>query len=914
VEETAAALRELGRALPDGWDAARQKLPIPFPKLNSLRDSPDAELSEHIKVRRNACRRAAEKLRQFFAADSAALIADLRAMAPAMTCLLELALDFQRSFAQEKRRAECLDFSDLEHLALQLLVDGNGAPTALAESLAGRYTEIMVDEYQDVNAVQDALFHAVSRQGKNLFMVGDVKQSIYRFRLADPGIFLEKYRLFRHFEAAEGDEPRKILLRENFRSRRSVLDAANHVFKNIMSTDLGELDYDEEAALQCGAAWYPPEGEQCAEMHVLTLPEDEDAPDKELIEARYVAKQIRALVDRGTPIFDGGETRPMRWGDVAILLRSPGSAGGAYAAALAEADIPVGESGGASFFSAPEIAAMVSLLAVIDNPHQDVPLISALRSPFFGFGPDELAAIRASGSGGSFFDALARRAGDDPKCAAFLEKLDALRAVAADLPTDALLRRIYNALDAMAVVSAMPEGEGRKRNLLLLLDYAGQFEAEGFRGLFKFVASLRRRMERGEDPPMPAAGGDSVSILSIHKAKGLEFPVVFLCDTARRFNKQDISETVLIHASLGLGPKLTDADRGLEYPTLARRAIAAKMEQELLSEEMRVLYEALTRAKERLYITCALPDAESTLEKLRPGVRSPIPPQELEGAASPAQWLLQAALLPQDCLRLIQAGEEAAPEAQPEPERARPAADGDTVEKLCRRLDFVYPYAASVELPSKLTATELKGADETDPESASLLPVRRESVFRLPELGVERPLTGAEKGTATHLVMQYIDFSKTSTPEEIGAEIARLTRAGVLTDRQAAGVDQKAVLGFFRSELGQRVLRADKVLRELPFSLLWDAADFGGAPGDRVLLQGVIDCCITEGDKLTIIDYKTDYVNQETITDRVKYYAGQVRAYAAAMERITGRRVRGTALYFLRAGQAVFLDEKGEIS
>ena len=916
VEETALAIRDFVRTLPEGWDKAAEKLPIPFTRLGSLRSSPDPELSELIKARRESCKKAMEKLGDSFSAGSAELMKAMKAMAGAMKCLLDMTLEFSRKFAAEKRRAGCVDFSDLEHLAARLLVS-DGEPTELAKKISQRYTEIMVDEYQDVNAVQDMLFHAVSKEGRNLFMVGDVKQSIYRFRLADPGIFLEKYRVFDHDEDASHGMSRKILLRENFRSRACVLDAANHVFKNIMSRDLGELDYDEEASLKCGADYYPEDGEKAAELSIIRLPKDgdEDSPDKTLIEARVVAKKIRDLVESDYTVFDKGVSRPVRYGDIVILMRSPGGAGAAYTAALAEQGIPVSEQRGISFFSTPEVSAMVSLLAVIDNPHQDVPLISVLRSVFFGFTGDELSQIRACNKDSSFFNALCIHAEKSEKSADFIAKLRSLRSVAPDLPTDALIRRMYNTVGAMATLAAMDSGRERQRNLMMLLEYGSKFESEGFRGLFKFVASLRRMIDRGEEPSLPGGeSGNAVSIMSIHKSKGLEFPVVFLCDTGRKFNKQDMMQTVLIHADLGLGPKFTDMARGIEYPTIARRALTAKMTEELLSEEMRVLYVAMTRAKERLFITCAMKDPEKTIDKLRAGATEPIAPMELEGAQSMGHWLIQTALLPQDKIKLFVEDPVEPEKPEDEEQCILPEADPQEVDRIAAKLEFTYPHEQAVFLPSKLTATELKDDSAVaDGESAHLVPRMRSSIFRMPELGHERAMSGAEKGTATHLVMQYIDFARIGSVDEIKGEILRLKDGGFITERQAGGVDAEAVLGFFKSEVGQRVLKADKVLRELPFSLLSNAGEyFPGGEGDSLLIQGVIDCCIEENNELTIIDYKTDYVNQKNLSEKIAYYAGQVGTYAKAMRRVTGKNVQGMVLYFLRSGQAVFMDEKGE--
>ncbi|MGI5936033.1 MAG: UvrD-helicase domain-containing protein [Oscillospiraceae bacterium] len=949
IAETADAVRGLCLSLREGkWDAAARHFPVPFPKLKSLRNFENEELKEYVKARRDACKKDMEKLEELFSDSSSQLIGDMEKTRPAMEALLRLALDFDAAYSREKWRLGLLDFSDLEHLAVRLLVDREkGAPTWLAVELSQKYTEIMIDEYQDVNAVQELIFKAVSNGGRNLFMVGDVKQSIYRFRLADPGIFIDKYLRYSDIETApEGDSPeslippenpetgssellapeegRRILLQENFRSRASVLKAVNHVFRNIMSTELGELDYDDNAELKPGAQY--PEGDCPVELNILALPEaegEEESPHKTEIEAEYVARKIRELVDTGTMVYEKGVTRPLDYGDIVILLRSPNSSGQTFRRALAARGIPVLAEQGGDFFASLEISVMISLLAVIDNPHQDVPLISVLRSPLFGFTPDELALIRTCDRTGDFYTALKAASQDNPKCRAFLEKLQELREVAPDMSVDALIWHVYTQLDIIALTCAIKDGETGRENLMLLLEYARKFEENGYRGLFRFVAWLRRLAEKGEEPRVGAAKpGSAVRIMSIHKSKGLEFPVVFLSDTARRFNKNDLRRRVLVHPELGLGPKLTDADRGLEYPTLARKAIKYRLEIENLSEEMRILYVAMTRPKERLFITCALKDPQDLIGKLQESLGRPISPRVLERALSPAHWLIQAALLDEEGvikLNIVNTGREAE-ETGKDAAASLPAGSGGdepasetseaahrAYQELARQLDFVYPHASVVELPSKLTATEMKGRTipaEMAEEAARLSVDEADFSFRRPDfVKKETPLTGVERGNATHSVMQYIEFSRTGSLEEIEEEISRLAALGHLTEKEARVVDRQAVLDFFRSELGSRVLKADRVLREFRFSILCPAEDFFETePGEEVLLQGVVDCCIEEEGELTIIDYKTDYVNQSNINERIDLYSGQLRTYAMAMKRITGKPVRQAVIYFLQAG------------
>lgn len=905
VSETAGALRAFERALRGSWDAARERAVIPFPRLGGLRNSPDEALSEHVKVRRDACKKAAAELKEQFSDSSAELLGDQRRTEPAMAALLALELDFDRAYAAEKRRRGLVDFSDLEHMAARLLTEEDGSPSLLARELSGRYTEIMVDEYQDVSEVQDLIFRAVSRGGTNLFMVGDVKQAIYRFRLADPGIFLEKYNAYADAENAAPGEPRRIFLRENFRSRREVIDGANHVFAACMSEKLGETKYDENAALICGASY---EGSVPAPELLLidTSGDGEETPDRVRAEAAAAADKILALMASGTAVSDHGGSRPLRWGDIAILLRSANTVGPVYRRALLERGVPAQSGQGGDFFTSIEVSCVLSLLAVVDNPRQDVPLIAALRSPAFGFTPDELSAVRACDKKSDYYTALCRAAEENKKCAAFLDKLAAFRALAPDLGLCELVWRLYNDLDLMAVCGAMRDGDARRQNLLLLLGCAKKFESAGYRGLHRFNGWLRRMADRGEEPEGASSSTDAVQILSVHKSKGLEFPVVLLCDTARRFNRRDTSETVLIHPKLGLGPKVTDLEARVEYPTLARRAIKARSDREMLSEELRLLYVALTRAKERLIVTAAMTDPAGQLEKLRPAVTFPMAPEVLMKAQSPAQWLMYAALCGEKgkfTMTVVTPGE-AAKNAETAAEDAQP--DEETAEELRRRLAFVYPHKAAEELPSKATATELKaGAFEPDAESAALAPPER-GTFRQPDFArKDKRLTGAEKGTATHAALQFLDFEK-AAEGGAQAEIGRLRAAGLLTEAEAEAVDAGAIDKLVRSDLGRRLLRAEKLNREFRFSVLLPAEEFfPGGQGEEVLLQGAVDCWFLEDGGVTVVDYKTDRVRAAEVPARAEFYAGQLRAYALALGAITGKPVKETVLYFLTPGIAV---------
>ncbi len=906
--QTAAELRELCRCLNIGWDRARDCLPIQFEKLKALRNSPNPQLSELLKSRRDACKKAMGDLQALLYAPSEQLMSELRLTAPAMEALLDVTLDFDRAFSRDKRLRGLVDYADLEHFTAQLLTDEQGAPTELAQQLSRRYAEIMVDEYQDVSRVQDAIFRAISRDGQNLFLVGDVKQSIYRFRLADPEIFTEKYLSYADHEAAAPGQPRRILLRENFRSRREILEGANTVFSLCMSRRLGDMDYDEAASLQYGAG-YPGE----VPVPELTLVEvaggeDEDSPDKTAREAAWVAGKIRELMDSGCTVIGAAGPRPLQYGDIAILLRSGNAVGPAYCRALAEQGIPVAAVQGGDYFASMEVSTLVSMLAVLDNPHQDIPLIALLRSPAFGFSADALSAIRGADRQSDFYTALKAAAETDEACRAFLEKLERLRDLAADLPMAELVWLLLTELDLLALCSAMRDGAQRRARLMAFREMAARYEGSGSRGLPRFVLWLRKRSEKGQEPALGGAESSAVQIMSIHKSKGLEFPVVFLCDTARRFNKQDSRDTVLVHPELGLGPKLTDTRRHVEYPTLARNAIKLRLEREMLSEEMRLLYVAMTRAKERLFITAAMKDPEAAIAKAESSVTRPMAPEVLSQAGAMANWLLCAALADGGAHLSMNIGNVTA-QTQAAEEQAAAAAPGDpaAAAELERNLAFAYPHAAAEKLPSKVTATELKGHEEPDAEAVSLA-VKPHAPFRMPDFArKDKPLTGTEKGIATHLVLQYMDFAKGGSREEIEREVQRLCARGFLSRREAEAVDVAAVARLFASDLGKRMRGCPQVLREFKFSLLCDAEEiYGAAAGEQLLLQGVVDCCLDEPDGLVIIDYKTDRVRTaQEIEERGKRYRGQILSYARAMERIHGKKVKQCLLYFITPGKAL---------
>jgi len=925
-EREAAALRDFSRAAELGWDRAVATLPIEFSRLGSLRNYEDKAFADRVKAARDDAKDACSKFAELLSAPSEELFSQTRGVYPAMCALSDITISFDREFSAEKLRRGLVDFSDLEHFAARLLSDREtDRPTWAAFEISQRFSEIMADEYQDVNAVQEMIFSAISqaasifgsKKAPFMFMVGDVKQSIYRFRLAEPGIFLEKYRSFADYRQAPPGQDVKVLLQENFRSRASILSCANHVFSNIMSRALGEMDYDSDAALKFGALDYPEGSDTPAELFLIDPGErgEEQSPQKAQLEARFVARQIKQMVERSELVYSAGQGRGCRWGDFAILLRSPSSNGAVFRRELLALGIPVHSRQGGGFFASLEVSVTINLLAIIDNPHNDVPLISVLRSPVFCFSPDELSKIRAAKKDGDFYDALCAFAGQCAHCAEFLRELDSLRDVSCDLGIAPLLWRIYSSTRLFAICSAMDDGSARRANLMQLFECAKGFESGGYKGLFRFLSYLRRMAERGEEPASAAQGSDFVQITSIHKSKGLEYPFVFLCDLSHQFNKMDLRKNLLIHPKLGIGPKVTNARRGIEFPTLARNAIEIALTDELLSEEMRVLYVAMTRARERLFMSCIMEKPEEKLQKAALNLTSPISPTALRRAPSPAAWLISAALLDggEEFIKTkIVRPQEPEEALDPAAERAPVLPSPEVLARISENLSFSYPHSALSGLPTKLTATGIKGKRsdaELDPDSAFLLPSAPELDFRLPDFDAAPNPSAAQKGTAVHTLLEHINLHKVSATAEIDDEIARLDAVGLLETAAARGADGQMVLKFFASPLGQRILRADKVFREFRFTLLEDAEKhFDGAEGETLLLQGIVDCFIIENGEITIIDYKTDNISSEKAAEHAGRYTAQLRTYARAVSRICGAPIREAFVCFLRPGENVKLD------
>lgn len=915
LNDTLYQLRQLRDA--QTWEQINQRRKIDFGRLTFPKNCTDEELKEGIKAVREACKKGLEKKTQPFADASGQILEDLSSSADAVQGLIQLVKTFGQAYDSAKQSRRILDFGDLEHKMLDLLLGSRrSGPTAAANEIGNRFREVMVDEYQDSNAVQDAIYGALTMKRKNLFMVGDVKQSIYQFRLADPGIFMEKYDQFTPALQANPGDDRKVVLSRNFRSSGGVLEACNDVFSLCMSPQVGGMYYGADEALYEGIPHIDlgqPEVElHCVEVQQQTYPE----------EAAFVAKHIENMLQSGT-VRDGDNLRPVQPEDIVILLRSPGSAGIYFQRALDACGIRYATGGGVDLLKTEEIGTLYALLQVIHNPRLDIPLVAVLCSPAFGFTADDLAALRSKHKSCAFYDALRRD--DSPKSCGFMETLLRLRAAIRHHSLTGLLEQVLLETGFEEIYGAMDNGAIRLNNIQTFYQLAVDFEAAGNRDLGRFLEHLQSLEEKGLISAGEQTATGCVTIMSIHKSKGLEFPVVYLCGLGREFNMESQRGAVLCHKEMGLGLSAVDNQYRLRYPTIAKRAIAAKIGEESVSEELRVLYVAMTRARDRLIMTYASDRLEKELTEMVHRINMGSLHLLTQEAVCPGEWVLLTALHKTEAGALFALGGKpdqtqsgnhiwkiqvvSAPQLQvthKEEVEQNQKIPAKMLQRIEEGLSFRYAYTAAMTAPSKLTATGLKGRykDEEAAEQTAKPSAKRR--WRQPQFA-EKQLQGKDYGNAIHALMQYIDYAACDDIAHIRAEIQRLCSQNYISGQQADAVRVEDIAAFFATDLGQK-LRQGNVVREFKFSVLQDGSLYDPTlVGEQILLQGVVDCALLEEDGITVIDFKTDYVTEETISNKVAHYSHQVNAYADAMERIYEKPVKQRLLYFFHLGRLVSL-------
>ena len=957
-----AALRQAAQAR--SWnDLSRFVRAIDFPRLKSLRKLSDDDKAvwERCKKVRDDVKKDVIKTLQavYFSATPEEWLDGMRAMKPIMDGLVTLTLDFAKAYGAAKKEKGWIDFSDLEHFCLQILLAPDASPehpvpSAAAEELRSQYEEVFIDEYQDTNGVQELITRLVSSED-NRFMVGDIKQSIYRFRLADPTLFLEKYQSFSRDEKAV---QRCIDLGRNFRSVPVVLDAVNAVFSRAMTAEAAGMDYGEREKLYAGRQ--APDDERWVggpvEVDIVPTPNDEEDDDGSTAfekECRFIAGRIGELLASGRMAArKDGTLEPLSYRHIVVLLRSMAGKADVLIQALQEGGIPSYAEQSGGYFAAVEVQVMLALLRCIDNPEQDLAMAAVLRSPLVGLDETALAGVRLAGDGTlwqnlpAFVASLPDGVDEKEDLQQFMAAFDSWRTYSRRHGVAELLQRLYDDTAYVDFVGAMPGGDVRQANLKALYDRARQYEEAGFRGLFRYLQLMDKMKEDGLDlapAKVVSEKEDVVRIMSIHKSKGLEFPVVFVADMGKAFNRRDTQDQILFHNRLGIGLKQYDPEWRMSYPTLIWSGIAAQLRWEGTAEEERILYVAMTRARDQLILT----GHSSHIDRDWQRWTSRLNPAQ---AKSYFDWVMPAALAPfgakadadyarpgaawQDAVwqvriaRAVPAGtvEEGAYDGEPRLEALRRGdLTGTPVPSwLDEQLSWQYAYPQAVRTAAKFSVSEIKRryqelhSDELQDEAALSVPAAAviptapgedDAFAALPPwlAGEEAAVSGAQRGTALHKALQYITPAADQTTATLRREIDAFVRHGLLSREEAKLVYVPVLAAFCQSDIGRRMAESPELHREYPFTVLLA----GGDPlpeaetGEQILIQGVIDCLFREDDAWILVDYKSDRL--ETADAFRSRYAVQLALYKRAVEQITHRPVEETYIYSLHLQQEIRL-------
>ena len=970
---------------------------IKYDRLASSRGfEGDPDKLELVKSLREQAKDVVKKLcRQYFFCSPEMMIEQLERTEPMLEEVVRLTKQFADEFAAAKRRKNLVDFHDVEHFALQILVDEETEKAKkTAEEFRDTFEEIMIDEYQDSNEVQETLLRSISREERgenNIFMVGDVKQSIYRFRLARPELFMKKYDSY----SLEESTTQRIDLHKNFRSREEVLTCTNDIFYKIMARSLGNVEYDAEAALYPGAS-YPVSADFIPEILLADsndeLLEDTELTDKKTLEAKIVAEEIKHLM-KTQPVTDkaAGTLRAARYSDIVILLRSLSGWADSLVEVLNENGIPAHTVSSTGYFSTVEVQTVLSMLRLLDNPRQDIPMAAVLRSPMAGLTDEELAVLRLEDGSVPFHEAVLELAEglyeedgqkeisdseadseadqkqgrnadgkkeDDIETTAhrkllkFYKKYRQLRQLVPDTPIHELIEIILRETGYGHYVAAMPAGNRRTANLNMLLEKAAAYEKTSYKGLFHFVRYIDELQKYDVDfgeADMVGENEDVVRIMSIHKSKGLEFPIVIVSGMGKNFNKQDTRSKMVLHPELGIGLDYMDGKKRIKSPTIAKKAIAKQIDLENLGEELRVLYVALTRAKEKLILTGTLKDAPEKLEffrqqaNLSKAADRPLSYLTREGASGYLDWILPAVLSYGDKypVRIVEAAELVLDEVENQLEQNEDlterigeikAADPQLVGQLKQRFSQRYPYQVDVLRKNKYSVSELKHRamrEKFEAEQEETIPAFLEEpvtptiplfIQRQGSVEQETPNRGALRGTAVHRVMECYDFASEKSVHE---QMEAMEKEEKITADMRALVKEQIVADFVSSETGRRMALAQRggaLYREKPFVMGFteeELENYGFGVGsntdsceniyektdsdqekeeqqkvrheeDLTLIQGIIDVFWIEKDGIVLLDYKTDRVQQtKELIDR---YETQLKLYADALERVFAAR------------------------
>ena len=905
------------------------------------------EAKDVAKATRDAVKKSLEKvLEKILIFESEEANQDINDMYEILKKLGKIILEFGEKFTKRKKEKNIVDFSDVEHFALKILLDENAQPTEIAKKYQEKFEEIAIDEYQDSNLVQEYILTSISR-GNNIFMVGDVKQSIYKFRQARPDLFLGKYKKYQTKQNKTEADDLKIQLFKNFRSRSEVLDFSNMIFASIMTEELGELNYTTEEFLNLGASYEDTNQDLRAEINILNveepstesvyseeIQEEEDEVVKERVEnieleAKFVANRIKQLIENKFQIYDAKkkEKRDIRYKDIVVLLRSTKEPAPIFEKEILNLGMPVFSDASSEYLESIEIQTIMSLLRIIDNPLQEIPLVAVMRSCIGGFTDNELVQIRLSDKYDNFYNAILKSKKDVDnklrnKIEQFLNNLEMWRKEQEYLSLDELIWKIYNDTGYYNYVGLMTNGEIRQANLKMLFERAKQCESISFKGLFNFINYIEKIKTSSKDMDSAKVIGendDVIRIMSIHKSKGLEFPVVFLSGTGKQFNMQDLNNKILLHPEIGIGVKYIDYDRQIEYDTLSKQAMKNQIMLETLSEEMRVLYVALTRAKEKLIITgYSTADKQKDIDELKYKY-SELNHILLKKYISYLDWMKLVYVYHQeemDKLAIIQMFEKdevlkmCTVKVEQEENEAKQILrklseveiDSREQENVIKLLEYEYQNKMATTLKNKMSVTEIKEMDKTEPVQ-NVPGDKTEPVLNVPKFLQEDEnvkITNAQKGTLVHLCMQKLDLSKKMyTYDDVKKLVSELETKKIITAKEAEAININKIYQFTKSKIWNEMTNSKQVEREKPFYINIPAKEiYKQDLEEKILVQGIIDLYyITAQDELILVDFKTDFVEDRNEQILVDKYRIQLNLYKRALESATGRTVDRVYIY-----------------
>lgn len=904
----------------------------------------NSETPAFVKEKRDMINAKFKKLKDsIFIYTSAEVLSDLKNMYEVLNLLQAIILKFNENYKKAKLERNIIDFNDIEHLALKILIkdeDGKYVPSEIAKKYQDKFEEIAIDEYQDSNMVQEYILTSISK-GNNIFMVGDVKQSIYKFRQAMPELFLNKYKTYKlKKEKTEADDL-KIQLFKNFRSRKNILDTTNIIFQEIMSKDLGDVDYNEDEYLNLGANYEEPQLENIdfagkTEINIINLEDttkdsQEDEEDNvkterienSILEARYVAQKINELINSNYYVLDKKEGyRKVTYKDIVVLLRSTTELSPIYEKEISDLGMPVYSETSTEYLNSVEIQLIMSCLKIIDNPMQDIPLVTVMRSMIGGFTDNDLIEIRLADKYENFYESIVKariQVNEElrNKIDSFLELINQWREASEFLALDELIWKIYMDTGYYNYVGLMQNGKLRQANLKMLFERAKQYESATFKGVFNFINFIDKLKLRNNDLGAAKIIGENenvIRIMSIHKSKGLEFPVVFLSSTGKNFNLKDLREKILIHQEIGFGPNYENSELKIEYPTLAKEAIKMVSKRESISEEMRVLYVALTRAKEKLIITGIEKDLQKSIESKEKELQiyesednAKINPKILESYKSYLDWIelvyLKNKIKNSDIFEfnVISKAEILNQTVESEAERkdvlkdiANKKVSKENIEKIKNILEWEYKYKDSTEMPSELSVSKIKELSKDKAEEKYGVTLKK------PNFLVEKTeLTAAEKGTIMHLCLQKLNYKEDYNLEKLKNMVNNLVNKEIILPKEAESVNYNKILAFLSSNIWKEMQTAKVVEQEKAFYLNLKANEiYQNDAEDEILVQGIIDLYyITNNDELVLVDYKTDYVENNSEQSLKAKYNIQLEIYKKALEESLNRKVDKVYIY-----------------